>query len=349
MSSIDVASVKDDSLIVVATEVLINQNDRSRLLSPLPVSSREEILTLKTKFHESSQVRPNPATTQIQYTMAITTDLPGVALITGAASGIGRATAIAFAEAGCTQLALLDLNESGLQTSKDLVTQAVTSTSPSKTPNVFIFTVDVTSPVSITLAFSAVNAHFSRIDYSVQCAGIITFGGPSATCPLDDFDLQNAVNYRGLWLCSREAIKIMHDQPLDSDAYPDAQISPLRAQRGAIVNISSGLANYSQSGSPAYCGAKAGVLALTRSDAIDYVGQRIRVNAVLPGIVDTPITNPSPEIRKWLEENPVQRTPFKRMGSAEEIADVIVFLSGNKASFVTGASWSVDGGFGAGY
>lgn len=281
--------------------------------------------------------------------MAINTDLPGVALITGAASGIGRAAAIAFAEAGCTRLALLDLNEAGLQTSKDIVAQTVSAISPSKTPDISIFTVDVTSPESVTAAFSAVMAHFPRIDYSVQCAGIITFGGPSASCPIDDFDRQNAVNYRGLWLCSREAIKIMHDQALDSDAYPDAKISPLRAQRGAIVNISSGLANYSQSGSPAYCGAKAGVLALTRSDAIDYVGQRIRVNAVLPGIIDTPITNPSPEIRKWLEENPVQRTPFKRMGTAEEVADVIVFLAGNKASFVTGASWSVDGGFGAGY
>ncbi|KAK5062606.1 hypothetical protein LTR84_004679 [Exophiala bonariae] len=281
--------------------------------------------------------------------MAISPDLPGVALITGAASGIGRAAAIAFAEAGCTQMALLDLNETGLQESKELVTQTISATTPAKTPNVSTFTIDVTSTETVTAVFGAVRTHFPRVDYSVQCAGIITFGGASATCPIDDFDRQNAVNYRGLWLCSREAIKIMHDQELDSDAYPDAKISPLRAQRGAIVNISSGLANYSQAGSPAYCGAKAGVLALTRSDAIDYVGQRIRVNAVLPGIVDTPITNPSPEIRKWLEENSVQRTPFKRMGTAEEIADVIVFLASNKSSFVTGASWSVDGGFGAGY
>lgn len=281
--------------------------------------------------------------------MTLKSTLPGVAFITGSASGIGRATAIAFAEAGCTQFALLDLNEAGLETSKELVTDSITATSPSATPVIATIKVDVTSPESIASAFVAVKTRFTRIDYSVHCAGIITFGGASADCPIEDFDRQNAVNYRGLWLCAREALRVMREQTLDAEAYPNAGISHTRAQRGSIVNISSGLALSSQANSPAYCGAKAGVLALTRSDAIDYAAQRIRVNAVLPGIVDTPITNPTPEIRAWLEANPVQKTPMKRMGLAEEVADVIVFLASNKGSFVTGASWSVDGGFGAGY
>lgn len=174
-------------------------------------------------------------------------------------------------------------------------------------------------------------------------------GGGSADLPVEDFDRQNAINYRGLWLCAREAIKIMRAQALDADAYPAANIPPHRAQRGAIVNISSGLALYAQANSPAYCGAKAGVLALTRSDSIDYVSDKIRVNAVLPGIVETPMTNPNPEVRAWLEAVPVQKTPMKRFGRPEEIADVVVFLAGNRASFVTGAGWCVDGGFIAGY
>lgn len=208
---------------------------------------------------------------------------------------------------------------------------------------------DVASPESVVSAYAAAKASFSRIDYSVHLAGIIVFGGPSVDLPVEDFDRQNSINYRGLWLCAREAIKIMRSQSLDSEAYPDARISPVRAQRGALVNISSGLALYAQPSCPAYCGAKAGVLALTRCDALDYVADRIRVNAILPGIVDSPMTNPSPEVRAWLEANPVQRTPMKRFGEPEEIADVAVFLAGNKASLVTGASWTVDGGLLAGY
>ncbi|EXJ95392.1 hypothetical protein A1O1_00513 [Capronia coronata CBS 617.96] len=277
--------------------------------------------------------------------MATKIDVPGVALITGAASGIGRATAIAFAQAGCTKFALLDLNEGGLQETKGLVEQSVSATDIS----VGTYKCDVSSPESVVSAYTAAKEHFTRVDYSVHCAGIIVFGGPSADFPVEDFDRQNSINYRGLWLCCREAIKIMRSQPFDCEAYPDANISSVRAQRGAIVNISSGLALYAQPNCPAYCGAKAGVLALTRCDALDYVADRIRVNAILPGIIDSPMTNPSPEIRAWLESNPVQHTPMKRFGKPEEIADVAVFLAGNKASLVTGASWAVDGGLLAGY
>ncbi|KAL2415684.1 hypothetical protein ABEF94_000623 [Exophiala dermatitidis] len=279
--------------------------------------------------------------------MATRTDVPGVALITGAASGIGRATALSLVQAGCTKLALVDLDESGLEGTKRLLTDTVWPSGVN--PLVRTYKCDVSSPESVVAAYAAAKETFSRIDYSVHCAGIIVFGGPSADLPVEDFDKQNSINYRGLWLCSREAIKIMRSQPLDCEAYPEAEILPFRAQRGAIVNISSALAVYAQPNCPAYCGAKAGVLALTRCDALDYVADRIRVNAVLPGVVDSPMTNPSPEVRAWLEANPVQHTPMKRFGQPEEIADVAVFLAGNKASLVTGASWAVDGGALAGW
>ncbi|EXJ89159.1 hypothetical protein A1O3_02223 [Capronia epimyces CBS 606.96] len=279
--------------------------------------------------------------------MARKLDVPGVALITGAASGIGRATALSFVQGGCTKLALLDLNEAGLATTKELLEKAISSAGG--TPEIGTYKCDVSSPESVASAYAGVKASFPRIDYAVHCAGIIVFAGASVDLSVDDFDRQNSINYRGLWLCSREAIKIMRTQALDSEAYPDNHISPVRAQRGAIVNISSGLAVYAQPNCPAYCGAKAGVLALTRCDALDYVADRIRVNAVLPGIVDSPMTNPNPEVRAWLEANPVQHSPMKRFGEPEEIADVAVFLASNKASLVTGASWSVDGGSLAGY
>ena len=136
---------------------------------------------------------------------------------------------------------------------------------------------DVTSPSSITEAYASVKEKLGRIDYGVHCAGIITFGAPSTVASVEDFDRQNNINYRGLWLCSRAAIGIMVGQSLDCDAYPEQGIKSVRAQKGSIVNISSGLARLSMKACPAYCGAKAGVCALTRSDAIDYVEERIRV------------------------------------------------------------------------
>ncbi len=89
--------------------------------------------------------------------------------------------------------------------------------------------------------------------------------------------------------------------------------------------------------------------AVTRSDAIDYANDRVRVNAVLPGILDTPMTNQTPELRAFLLVNPVQRTPYKRFGLPEEIADVVVYLAGNKTSLVSGASWLVDSALSVGY
>jgi len=276
--------------------------------------------------------------------MTAKTDVPGIAIITGAASGMGRATAIALAVAGVTGLALLDLNFSGLGETKSLVLKE------NPTLKIELYTCDVTQESSVISAYTSAREALKRIDYAIHFAGIVTFQGASADCTLESFDKQNNVNYRGLWLCSREALRIMRTQTLDSDFYPHVNIPLHRAQRGSIINISSSLALSSQPGIPAYCGAKAGVAALTRSDALDYVTQRIRVNSVLPGAVDTPMTNPNPETRQFILENAVKKTtPMRRFAVPQEIADVCVFLSGNKASFVTGAAWPVDGGLCAGY
>ena len=262
---------------------------------------------------------------------------------------MGRATAIALAQAGCTRIALLDINNSGLQETKSLTQKAVSDSSGTSL-QIETYTCDVTSESNVQAAYASAKQAFKRIDYAIHCAGIAVWTGPSADCSLESFDKQNAVNYRGLFICSREALRIMRDQTLDNEAYSAANIPPTRAQRGSIVNISSGLALQSQSGIPVYCGAKAAVLALSRTDGIDYALQRIRINAVLPGVVDSAMTNPDPETRKFMLENPVNKaTPMRRLGLPEEVADVCVFLAGNRASFVTGAGWAVDGGFSAGY
>ena len=260
--------------------------------------------------------------------------------------GIGRAVSIAFALAGCRGLALLDINISEAEETKKIIDSALTKASLPTIP-IHAIACDVTREDSVNDAYATASSLLPRIDYSIHCAGIITFGAPSTTTTVSDFDRQNAINYRGLWMCSRQALTLMQRQTLDCEAYPEAQIKPIRAQRGSIVNISSGLALISQRDCPAYSGAKAAVTAITRSDAIDYVEHRIRVNAVLPGICDTPITAPTPEIRDFLTKSadgPVARTPMKRLGFPEEIADTCVFVAGNRASFMTGSSIVVDGG-----
>ena len=140
----------------------------------------------------------------------------------------------------------------------------------------------------------------------------------------------------------------MSQQSLDSEAYPEANIPPVRSQRGAIVNFSSGLGILAMPLAPAYNGSKAGIMALTKSDTLDYADHKIRINAVLPGIFDTPITNKTPEQRAALLAGCTKWSSAKRLGVPEEIADITVFLCSNKASFIYGADIAVDGGWLAG-
>jgi NAD(P)-dependent dehydrogenase (short-subunit alcohol dehydrogenase family) len=181
------------------------------------------------------------------------------------------------------------------------------------------------------------------MDYAVNCAGVSFDFRASTDTEIDIFDRINSVNYRGVWLCSREELKIMKTQPVETLA--NAQMPEFRRQRGAIVNISSSLDLASVPNNPAYTTAKAGVIGITRADVLDYSEHRIRVNPVLPGIVLTPMTN-IPGLKEGMEETTVKHgAPMRRWGHPEEIADVVVFLCDTKASFLLGTAWTVDGGF----
>lgn len=297
--------------------------------------------------------------------MATSSSLPGVGLITGAAggtcsapgtvdnnmythqkkSGIGRATALAFAAAGCSGLALADVNEKGLEATKKLITDL-----PGVSCNVKLYTMNVLSLESVQATYKSVKETFGRLDYHVDSHGIRMEQarvGDSPDIPLEAFDFQNNILYRGVWLCHREALRIMRDQPLDCEAYPSAGIHPVRAQRGAIVTVNAGQAIAAFSGMSTYSAAKSAVLGLVRGEAVDNAKTRIRLNAVLPGIVDTAVIQNTGDMSKYLEQQYVQKTPFQRKAMPEEVADLIIYLVSNKASWVTGASYLIDGGVAA--
>ncbi|OCK81715.1 oxidoreductase [Lepidopterella palustris CBS 459.81] len=271
--------------------------------------------------------------------MSSQTEFPGVAAITGAGSGMGAAVARAFAAAGCPAIALIDINQKGLEATN----ASIASSSPSA--KVSIHNCNVADASSVSATFAAILSEHGRLDYAVNCAGVPTNHKPSTECSIEDFDRINGVNYRGLWLCSRAELGIMKAQPPPSPSLFPANLSTRTQQRGAIVNISSGAALASPPSSSAYCGSKAAIMGLTRSDAVDYARYGIRVNCVLPGVIDTPMTYDTPENRRMLETAIVPLVPLGRLGVAEEIADVAVFLCGRRASYVQGANWMVDGGF----
>ncbi|KAJ9612971.1 hypothetical protein H2200_002912 [Cladophialophora chaetospira] len=266
------------------------------------------------------------------------TDVPGNVVITGAASG--KAVANAFAKAKCSSLALLDLDEHGLSAVRASITEGQKGTAS----QAYLYTCDISNESSVIDTFRKIQHDLGRIDYAVNCAGVPGPEKPSHECDANDFDRTIAINLRGIFLCAREEIRMMKGQSLDAECYPG--IPAVRSQRGAIVNIASGLGVAAMPNTTAYCASKAGVMALTRSDAVDYSSHRIRVNSVLPGATQTPMSHTNDTRRQAIEAVAVDVfTPMKRWGKAEEIADVCLFLCSNKASFVQGVAVPVDGGY----
>ena len=272
--------------------------------------------------------------------------------------GIGFAVANAFAKSGCTRIILVDQNESGLKTTQEKLTE-------SHGPDLHVrcMTVDISQEQAMVNALEAVmqDPKFGRLDYAVNCAGMNGINpnhAPtnSTETSVEYFDKLNGINYRGTWMANRAYLNIMMKQePLPSH---DPE-TPGREQRGSIVNLSSGLA---LTGMPKNCkfalqvaastdirmiavysASKAALIALTRSDAIDYSEYKIRINCVCPGLIDTPMTT-AMGLDPALMQFAVNSTPLKRLGQASEIADCCVFLSSTKASWIQGQSIVVDGG-----
>lgn len=239
-----------------------------------------------------------------------------VALATGSASGIGRATALALAEQG-VRVALADIDRDGghetLRMIQEMGGEAV------------FVPADVTQAVEVEAMVGEVVRTFGGLDYAFNNAGIV--GKPSLTveCTEENWDQVIAVNLKGVFLCMRYEIPVM-----------------LRQGHGAIVNMASiaGLVGIRRN--IAYVASKHGVVGLTRAAALEYANAGIRVNAVCPGFVGTPILklDTMPE----MERHYLAAEPVGRLGLPEEIAAAVVWLCSDGTSFVTGHTLSVDGG-----
>ena len=244
-----------------------------------------------------------------------------VALVTGAASGLGLATAKAFAEAGAS-VVLADWNEREVHAAaKDLA---------SKGHKTLAVRCDVSDDAQVEAMVKQTVAAFGRLDAAYNNAGVQNVLAETADSPRDDYDRVMAINLRGVWSCMKFELQVMRKQ-----------------SSGAIVNCSSlgGLVGGNQRGT--YHAAKHGVIGFTKSAALEYAERGIRVNDVCPGLIRTPMSDKMEaegqgEALKMMRETFV---PMKREGRPEEIANTVLFLCSDLASYITGQSISVDGGY----
>jgi NAD(P)-dependent dehydrogenase (short-subunit alcohol dehydrogenase family) len=240
-----------------------------------------------------------------------------VALITGAASGIGRATAIAAAREGAKVL-VVDAVPTGEDTVK-LIKQAGGEAAFHKC--------DVTRAAEVEATVAAAVKLFGRLDCAHNNAGIIGKSLHTAEDTEENFDRIIAVDLKGVWLCMKYEILQMLKQ----------------GARGAIVNTASAAGLVGSHGQPAYTAAKHGVIGLTKVAALEYARHDIRVNSVCPGVIDTAMVAEMVTGHPRLRDRLIAVEPIRRMGKPEEIGEAVVWLMSDYASFVTGASLPVDG------
>ncbi len=239
-------------------------------------------------------------------------------LITGAASGIGKGIAQRFVEAGAS-VAILDIQaEAAKETAAAL----------SKAGRAIALAGDVSREEDVKAAVETTVAQFGGLDILINNAGVEIFGtAPELTA--EQWDRQIGVNLKGVFLCSKHAVPRM------------------QAGGGAIVNIVSIHAIVSYLGTAAYDASKAGLIGLTRAMALDHGPEGIRVNAICPGYIDTPMlsqwANLQPDPKAAMDQI-AKLHPVRRIGTPRDIAEAALFLASDAASFITGATLVVDGG-----
>ncbi|WP_175689889.1 SDR family NAD(P)-dependent oxidoreductase [Burkholderia anthina] len=237
-----------------------------------------------------------------------------VAIVTGGASGIGEATVRAFAREGAS-VVIADLTDKGAQLAADVIENGGRA--------VYIET-DVTDSEAVQNLIARTERIYGRVDIMFANAGI---ADDARIEQLDESAWKKTIdiNLTGVYLCDKYAIQHMHAQG-----------------GGVIVNCGSIHSHVGKSGVTAYAAAKGGVKLLTQTLAIDYGQHNIRVNAVCPGYIDTPLLENVPDAQK---QALAALHPMGRLGKADEVANAVLFLASDEASFINGSSLMVDGGY----
>lgn len=241
-----------------------------------------------------------------------------VALVTGGGSGIGRGIAQAFAGEGAIAVVSGRREETLAQTVRQITADGGQATGISA---------DVTKPDDVARLVDTVAEKFGRLDIAVNNAGVFA-GGPAAQIGDDDWSTVVDVNLTGVWLSMKHEIAHMAG-----------------AGGGAIVNIASTIgAHVTYPGTAAYAASKAGVTALTRAAAQDYIGQGIRINAVSPGATDTPMSLQPGETEADREVRLKSDLPIGRVAGISEVAAAVLWLASPQASYMVGHDLVIDGG-----
>jgi NAD(P)-dependent dehydrogenase (short-subunit alcohol dehydrogenase family) len=240
------------------------------------------------------------------------------ALVTGGGSGLGRASAIALARAGAT-VTVADVDEQGGKETAALVTQEAGGDAE-------FVRADVTQADEVEAMVDKAVAQWGHLDCALNNAGTTGVSAPTADYTLEDWNRAIALNLTGVFLCLKYELPAMLERG------------------GAIVNMASGAGLVGFPGLPAYVASKHGVVGLTRAAALEYASRGVRINAICPGSTRTPMLEGFMGGDEQVERMMTRAVPLGRLGRPEEIADAVVWLCSDAASFVVGHALAVDGG-----
>lgn len=242
-----------------------------------------------------------------------------VALVTGGSYGIGSATAAAFARRGAKVVIADKYEDAEGQTLKAIKAEGGEA--------IFI-QCDVSKAADVTALTDKIFEAYGRLDFAFNNAGIEGATAPTHECTQDNWEKTLGVNLTGVWLCMKHELVHM-----------------LKAGKGVIINCASVAGLVGFAGLPAYVASKHAIVGLTKTAALEYAKQGIRVNAVCPGVIKTAMIDRITGKQKAAEQQFADMEPVGRMGEPAEVAEAVIWLCSDAASFVTGVAMPVDGGW----